>query len=428
MVVKGGGILHTYKRITDIYYLYYSLFNIMLAHRLGKKVIIMPNSFGPFLGKFEKYIVKKVLSKCDLIYAREDISRRYLQDLLGVDIACDNSSNIDEHLCELGCKNFELEFKRNPLSRSNIIAYRKLKKLLRENEYDVIHTHTPVASFFARLASKKFENIKVIYTAHGFHFFKGASIRNWALYYPIERYLAKYTDAIITMNNEDFKNANKFKLRRGGKVYKVNGVGVNLSKFSPRSLQRTQTIRNQYGFSVEDFILIYVAELSKRKNQIELIYSIKYLKEYIPSIKLLLVGNGNLFDFYSSKILELGIEENVKLLGYRRDIPTLMQMSDIAVSTSKQEGLPVNIMEAMAMGLPLVVTNARGNIDLVDDGINGFVVNKSEINQLVSKINVLYKSKHLIKKFSEYNVKVVQKYSVDRVLEEMSSIYDELGL
>lgn len=140
------------------------------------------------------------------------------------------------------------------------------------------------------------------------------------------------------------------------------------------------------------------------------------------------MGNGNLFDFYSSKILELGIEENVKLLGYRRDIPTLMQMSDIAVSTSKQEGLPVNIMEAMATGLPLVVTNARGNIDLVDDGINGFVVNKSEINQLVSKINVLYKLKHLIKKFSEYNVKVVQKYSVDKVLEEMSSIYDELGL
>lgn len=203
----------------------------------------MPNSFGPFLGKFEKYIVKKVLSKCDLIYAREDISRRYLQDLLGVDIACDNSSNIDEHLCELGCKNFELEFKRNPLSRSNIIAYRKLKKLLRENEYDVIHTHTPVASFFARLASKKFKNIKVIYTAHGFHFFKGAPKKNWLIYYPVEKLISRFTDVLITINEEDYELANKKKFK-AHKVELVHGVGIDLKKFQPQTDQIKVELRN----------------------------------------------------------------------------------------------------------------------------------------------------------------------------------------
>ena len=338
-----------------------------------------------------------------------------------VDIACNILKEIDSEIINLGCKIHNIEFQRSPLRKENIKAYKKLKKLIQQEKYDLVHTHTPVASACVRLACKNFNNIKVIYTAHGFHFYKGAPIQNWLIYYPIEKWLSKYTDCLITINNEDYKIAKeKFKAKH---VEIINGVGIDTSKFTPQTLEKKLQLRKEYGFSEKDFILIFVGELNHNKHQDMLINVVHRLKDKIPNIKLLLVGKGKMHDKYAQLVNKLGIEKYVEFLGYRNDVPNLMLISDIAVSSSRREGLPVNVMEAMATGLPLVVTNCRGNRDLVISGTNGYVVNIDDIESFSNEINKLYKSKNNRELFGKASLKIIKEYSLEKVIVQMRKIY-----
>jgi glycosyltransferase EpsD len=342
-----------------------------------------------------------------------------------VDIACNIKNEINSELLERGCKVFNLNFQRSPFQRSNFEAYKELKKIIVNEGYDLIHTHTPVASACSRFACRKIKDVKVIYTAHGFHFFKGASKKNWIIYYLLEKFLARWTDAIFTMNSEDFNNAKKFKMRNPSSVFNTNGVGVDLNKFVPQTEKTKAELRKQYGYSNEDFIMIYVGELSKRKNQKQVIESVGLLKDKFRNIKLLLVGRGSLENSYKDLVDQLGLEEIVLFLGYRKDIPQLMGLADIALSSSKQEGLPVNVMEAMATGLPLVVTNSRGNRDLVLDNHNGYVVKLGSKEEFASAIEELYMSPEKRNKFGEKSLELVEKYSLENVLEELKNLYSK---
>lgn len=338
-----------------------------------------------------------------------------------VDIACNVKRDINRELMDLGCKVYNIEFQRSPLQKDNIKAFKKLKKLIQDKKYDLIHTHTPVASACVRLACKNFNNIKVIYTAHGFHFYKGAPIQNWLIYYPIEKWLSKYTDCLLTINNEDYKIA-KEKLK-AKHVEMINGVGIDTSKFTPQTLDEKLQLRKEYGFSEKDFILIFVGELNHNKHQDLLINVVHRLKDKIPNIKLLLVGKGKMHDKYAQLVNKLGIEKYVEFLGYRNDVPNLMLISDIAVSSSRREGLPVNVMEAMATGLPLVVTNCRGNRDLVKNGYNGYIIENDDIEEFSRKIEKLYLSKKVREKYGIASLTMIEEYKIDIVLEKMKKIY-----
>lgn len=160
-----------------------------------------------------------------------------------VDIACNVEQEISPLLINLGCKVHEIAFQRSPLNRDNFMAYQKIKRLVLSEEYELIHTHTPVASFLTRLACKDISKIKILYTAHGFHFYKGAPIINWLVYYPLEKLAARWTDGLITMNEEDFNIAKKLQLRNRTKVYKVNGVGINFENFQPVTLEEKRELR-----------------------------------------------------------------------------------------------------------------------------------------------------------------------------------------
>lgn len=188
-------------------------------------------------------------------------------------------------------------------------------------------------------------------------------------------------------------------------------------------MKKKEELRKEYGFVENDFILIYVGELSFRKHQDHLIEAVSKLKNKIPNVKLLLVGNGDLYDHYKDLVKQLEVEEQVQLLGYRKDVHKLMTISDIAVSTSRQEGLPVNVMEAMATQLPVVVTDCRGNRDLVSHGVNGFVVGINDIDASASAIEELYYSERLRFQFATNNGKLVQSYSIKQVLTEMEMVY-----
>lgn len=310
------------------------------------------------------------------------------------------------------------------LKKENILAYKKLKTLINQNKYDVIHCHTPIGGALGRLAAKnaKRNGTKVIYTAHGFHFFKGASYKHWLIYYPVEKWLSRYTDVLITINQEDYDAVinKKFKAKN---VVLVNGVGINLEKFQPQTEEKKLSLREKYGYSSDDFILMYAGELSYRKHQDLLINVAGKLKDRIPNLKLLLAGNGELEEQYRMQIDDLYVYNQVELLGFRKDIDNLMNLADLAVSASRQEGLPVNVMEAMATGLPLVVTDCRGNRDLVTDNENGYVVGIDDVEKFADSVEKLYKSKELRHKFSEKSLENIKRYSLENILKEMELIY-----
>ncbi|MCM3765951.1 glycosyltransferase family 4 protein [Neobacillus niacini] len=339
-----------------------------------------------------------------------------------VGVAFNTVEAVSPKLFELGCHVHQIEFQRNPLKKENITAYKKIKKTILGGGYEFVHVHTPVAAFITRLACRSIKNIKLLYTAHGFHFFKGAPKKNWAIYYPLEKIAARWTDGIITINDEDYHAAKKLNIKTRDSVFKVNGVGLDLNKFFPRPTEEKTYLRKQYGYDDKDFILIYVGELNHNKHQDLLITSVNMLKGKIKNIKLLLVGGGNLLNHYKELVSRYKLEETVHFLGSREDVHSLMAISDIAVSTSRREGLPVSIMEAMATGLPIIVTNCRGNRDLVTDGENGLVINY-DTWECANAIERLYHSNELRQRYGKNSRTLIKQYSLDIVIRELEEIY-----
>ena len=344
-----------------------------------------------------------------------------------VDVAFNVQQEINQELLDKGCRVYNINFQRSPLNTGNYSAYKDLKKIIKNEKYDLIHTHTPVASVISRLACKNIKDIKVLYTAHGFHFHKDAPLQNWLIYYPIEKWLSRYTDCLITINEEDYKTAinKKFKAKE---IKMVHGVGVDLSKFESQTIEKKNLIRKEYGYKEDDFILFYAAELNANKHQDLLINVLNNLKDKMPNIKLLLAGTGSLESQYKEQVNKLDLNKNVEFLGFRSDIKNLLMLSDVAVASSRREGLPVNVMEAMATGLPLVVTDVRGHRDLVKNDVNGYLVATDDVQGFVNAVEKIYKDKNLAKEFGKKGLDLVQKYSLENVMEEMKEIYtSQLG-
>lgn len=339
-----------------------------------------------------------------------------------VHIAANFNSEIDQFEHPDVIKH-QIDFDRNPFSKQNLKALNQLKQLFEQEYFDLIHCQSPSGGAITRLAANKTrkKGTKVLYTAHGLHFFKGAPKKNWIMYYNFEKFLARYTDCIITINDEDYKNAKeKLKIKD---VRHVHGVGIDLDKFKPQTKEKKASLRKEYGYKEEDFILIYVGELSYRKNQDMAIDVINKLKDTIPNIKLLLVGTGALREKYEDKIKALGISKNVEILGYRKDISNLMTLSDMCISTSRQEGLPVNIMEAMATGIPLIVTNCRGNRDLVKDKKNGYIVELYNLLDFIKLVYLIFNDREIRNKFSSNNLIMIKNFSIMNIRKEMIEIY-----
>lgn len=325
-------------------------------------------------------------------------------------------------------KKIKIPFERSPFKSNNLKAIKNLKNVINNEQYDIIHTHTPMGSVVTRLAalkSRKQNKTRVIYTAHGFHFFKGAPLLNWLLFYPVEKFLSKYTDTLILINKEDY-NLAKRKFKKCKNIQYIPGVGIDEAKFNfTMSNEEKLNLRKSLKLSNNDFIMIYPAELSNRKNQEWLIKSIKDLIKKYPNIHLLLPGRDNLYGKIQILTKQLNLENNIHFLGFRKDIPKLLSISDIAISSSKQEGLPVNIMEAMYIGLPIIATDCRGNSDLVINDKNGYIIPQNNTNEIVNKINLIYQNPKLKNKFTDENKKDINRYLLKNILKDMIKIYEE---
>jgi len=324
------------------------------------------------------------------------------------------------------CDNqYAIPIQRSPYSLKNIAAYRELKKILLQNNYDIIHCHTPMGGVLGRLAVKNIKTkTKVVYTAHGFHFYKGAPLINWLLYYPIEKFFAKYTDILITINEEDYDIAKK-KLSSCKNIYKVDGVGVDLSRFCTHTSSEKAQLRHKLGYEERDFILINVAEINKNKNQIMLIRALPILKKKIPNLKVLFLGED--YSLKTKPKLEKLVKKNqleniVYFLGYRHDVDAVMAISDMAFSASEREGLALNIVEAMACGVPIVCKRNRGHNSLIENEKSGLLFTNSK--EMIDGILKIYESKAFADTLSKKAIEDSKKYDRGLIIKEMAKIYD----
>lgn len=318
---------------------------------------------------------------------------------------------------------YDIPFQRIPWKKGNLRAYKMLKAIIEEGSYDIIHCHTPVGSIIARFAAidARKRGTKVIYTAHGFHFFSGAPIRNWLLYFPMEWLCAFFTDVLITINREDYSRAKH--LMHPKRLEYVPGVGIDTEKFCHSAENRLEK-RRELGFGDDAFLMLTVAEMTKNKNHITVLRAMEGLKSAPEFEKLhyLIVGRGEEWEHLKEAAQAMGIENHVHFLGYRTDVPELYGSADLFVFVPFREGLSVALMEAMGSGLPILCTKIRGNTDLIEDNVSGkFVENNPKA--LSAAIGSLWHDGEKREALGREAQRKIQDFSAENVHKRMKDIY-----
>ena len=320
-------------------------------------------------------------------------------------------------------KVFDVPFSRSPKSKDNLAAYKALKKIIAENGYDVIHCNTPMGGIVTRLAARRArrKGTKVIYTAHGFHFYNGAPKSHWLFYYPIEKMMAKYTDVLITINEEDYALARK-KLKVP-KICKMNGVGIPFERLETKACR--EDVRRELGLAEEDFVLLSVGELNKNKNNIVVLKAMAQLKN--PHLKYVVLGNGPLREELEREIEALGLAAQVQFVGYTRDVGKYHKAADAFCFASLREGLGLAAIEAMHSGLPLITSNVHGINDYSKNGVTGFSVAPHSVEEFAKAIQTLMGDRGLCAEMGEHNKRASEIYSDVMAAEFLDKIYTELG-
>ena len=325
-------------------------------------------------------------------------------------------------------KVFDIPFSRSPKSPDNIKAYKELKKILANEHYDYIHCNTPMGGIITRLAARKtrYEGSKILYAAHGFHFYKGAPIISWMVFYPIEKFFGKYyTDKLITISNADYEMAVKKHIC--DKVYRIHSVGINSKKYTKVAEDILNAYRSEYYLKPSDFVCICTGELNKNKRQRLVINALPVITKFVPNFKLLIAGNGPEKENLENQIKMLGMEKHAQLIGYRTDLEVFVNLSNIAVSASLREGLGINLIEAMNCHKPVIGSVNRGHSEFIENGINGFLAggaSDAEISHnFAESIIKLATDQELYKKLAEQAYKDAQLYMDFNVEKELKTIY-----
>lgn len=319
-------------------------------------------------------------------------------------------------------KVFDVPFDRSPFSFKNISAYKALKKVIDDGSYNIVHCNTPVGGVLTRLASRKARKhgTKVFYTAHGFHFYKGAPMKNWLIWYPVEKLMSRFTDTLITIADEDYALA---KAKFPTNAVHIHGVGANSEKYKKLSADETRALRLELGYKEEEKLLLCTGELLPNKNQSTAIRAMKKLTERFPQVRLLLAGNGSAQPQLEEEVRSLGLETNVVFLGYRTDLERFASIADVIVSCSFREGMALNIIEGMMLGKPVVASSNRSHRELVVEGKTGFIVSPSDADGFAEKISLLLDDSALAEKLGNAGFERAQKYTDNAVRIELEKVY-----
>ena len=330
------------------------------------------------------------------------------------------SNDYPDGVCEIPyCDHYvNIDFARSPFSKQTLVAYRQLRRLFSEERFDIVHTHTPVGGVLTRLAARdaRRAGTKIVYTAHGFHFYKGAPAVNWALWYPVERLMSRFTDVLVTINDEDYKRAQKFAHCR---VEYVPGVGIDLGRFA--CIRDRAGKRVALGLADGDFALLSVGDLIPRKNQAVIVDALSLLPE---NVKLFICGEGVERGNLEEQIAQLELQGRARLLGFCPDMAEVMHACDALVFPSVHEGLPVSVMEAMASGLPVVASSIRGiDPDLLKDHESGLVLESVDPGHIAAAVAELMGDASLRGELAANAAKTVERFGLEDALAATSQIY-----
>ncbi len=337
-----------------------------------------------------------------------------------VHVAIENRGNIDLAFCD---KVFYLPFKRSPLNQENKIAYKQLKNIILDETYKIIHCHTPAVSVLTRLAARKAKKsgTKVFYTAHGFHFYKGGDTKNWLIYYPIEKILARFTDVIITINQDDFLLAKeKF---TGPAIYKISGMGVDNNRFHQISNELQLIQREKLGFLPNEIIVVCIGELNRNKNQKFILQSLLQSEKKYDQLKLLIIGKGDEEINLHSLISGTWLENKVQFLGWQNDAAQYIKIADIGVSASIREGFGIALVEEMLCGCAVIASENRGHKEIIEHNKNGFLFKLNDKNSFITYFDRLYESQELRINISQLAISQGKKFTLDNTLQMMKKIY-----
>ena len=350
----------------------------------------------------------------------KDFIRQLASEGHTVDIATNEADYpVSSVYHELGCRVHHIDTSRSPFSFGNIKAVKQLKKIVFGGGYDLVHCHTPIAAACTRIACRglRKRGVRVLYTAHGFHFYKGAPKKNWLIFYPVEKLCARMTDVIITINREDFAFAKrKLKAKR---VEYIPGVGIDPDRFLPT--EKSILKRSEIGVPEGAKMLLSVGELNKNKNHEKVLRAIAELKT--ENVHYAIAGKGALADELKRLAAELGIAERVHILGYREDVAELYGAADLFVHPSYREGLPVAVIEAMAAGVPVVASKIRGNVDLITEE-GGKLVCPCNVRGFAEAIDTVLSDKEMSEKMGAHNREAAKRYSTEAVSELLRKLYE----
>lgn len=382
------------------------------------KMLFLSNGIKPSQEDYE-YIGEEKLTNFSIpsIKAADQMG---LQVTVGI-----NRLHAEQMTCQYPVSFYNAEIYRNPFRIKEVIrAYKNACAELRKGDYKIIHCNTPIGGVIGRLAGKKCGISKIVYTAHGFHFYKGAPKKNWLLYYSIEKWLARHTDALITINQEDYELAKtKLKLRRNGKVYYVPGVGIDTTQYNPSAKIREEK-RIELGIPRDAFLVISAGELNANKNNGVIISAMEKLQN--KNVHYILCGAGEKQVALQTQADKAGLHDKVHFLGYRNDVKELYQAADCFVMPSFREGLSRSIMEAMASGLPCVVSKIRGNVDLIEDGKGGYLCPSTDADCFAEAINKIAEDTSLREEMRTYNLNRIKDFDSCVVEKELQDIFREV--
>lgn len=315
---------------------------------------------------------------------------------------------------------FDIPFQRSPKDFQNIDAYRQLKLLLEKEHYDCIVCNTPMGGILTRLAARKTRRhgTRVIYMAHGFHFYHGAPKKYWLVFYPIEKLMSRLCDLVITVNEEDYALASKKFHTRAAHIH---GVGVSPERYHPADDCQCQSMRKAEGLADTDFVILCTGELNRNKDQQTLVKAADQLKSQIPNLRILLAGNGPLEGELKALVASLGLDNIVRFLGYRTDLEHVVPAVDVVVSCSHREGMPLNMIEAMLCGKPIIAASNRGTKELIQQQENGLLFNPGDSSAL-SEYIVTLRDSRIRMEMGQHSLERAKVYTVQSVKSELLPI------
>lgn len=349
-----------------------------------------------------------------------DVATNFLQ---GSTCGEEKIVKMKEVLASMNVRCFQIDFSRNVLNvAQNIRAYKQTKKIIDENKYDLIHSHSPIGGFLSRIAARnsRKHGTKMIYTAHGFHFYKGAPMMNWLIFYPIEQLCSRWTDVLVTITHEDYQLA-KQKMSAKEVIY-VPGVGINTSDFAPQEIDFDINLRKRKELEISEnaIVILSVGELNKNKNHELILRAMAQLGN--QDVHYVIAGKGTLDDYLLQLAKELGISKQLHLLGFRSDVRELFKMADFFAHPSYREGLSVAVMEAMANGLPVICSEIRGNTDLIENNKGGYLFNPYDLQTAKDALDKMVNCVER-KSFGDFNLKKSGILDLESVLGTMEKIY-----